>query len=273
MTKRVPWRRWSAVATLAALACTPPVGARAQDAPAILKKMYAAYAALNTYTQKTSITLINKAGPSTRTGGGTAELRFQRPNRLYIAVHSPTGSMTTATDGREQISYNGAVNQFMKRPAPPTPAEFVKNLRSSGIDVKHVEPIFFLVGNKMPPQVVGITAKGTANVNGAPCYVVEGKISMNASLPGGSGSVTFWIDSGSYLLRKVLLVTTVQGVVPVRTLKNGKTIVARQPVALNARLTELVQELQINPPLNGSAFVVAIPKGAIERNIGKYLKK
>jgi outer membrane lipoprotein-sorting protein len=255
-------RRTAQVFTVLFLLLAPGLGARAQDGPAIMRKVQAAYAALKSFKEVTGLTETQRPG---RTLGTTAEFRFLRPNFYFLTLTNPASGTTTLTiNAREMIIYNNSINAYQKRAVSPGK----KVVLPSGVP----DPIFFLQGGKAEAVVSGLKAGGTTTLNGIPCYLVTGSIPIKG-VSGATRRVTFWVDSKSYLLWKVR--DEVKGIpvaVRVPVMKNGKRVsgIARGRVDITRNL--VIHEMLSNPPLKAPDFNFTIPKGAVEQNLEKYLK-
>lgn len=261
-------------AILLGAVCALSGEARAQDGPTILRKMRAAYAALHSYSHEASVTVAVRSGESSEVTGNTGVVRFQRPNRLYVSVSAPqTGTFVSASNGREQVLYRSKTNQYERRPAPATLEAAIRSLTDIYVDTTMLDPLYFLQGKELPPTVTGLKAKGRANVNGVPCYVVEATARAR-TITGAVGTqrITFWVDRKTYLLRRMQM--TYAGVpisVPVVSIQNGKRVMSRRQMIFSGTISEVIQDIQVNPRLDESAFTYAMPKGATEIDIDRLL--
>jgi len=255
-------------AILMAMIGALPVCALAQDGPTIMRRLRSAYAALTSYAHQTSVTVALRGDQYDQVAGNTGVTRYRKPNRLYVSVTNPqSGTLVSASNGREQIIYRSKWNQFERRPAPATLAAAIKSLAAIEVDTSLLDPLYFLQGKALPPTVTDVVTRGTASVNGVSCYVVVGTIRSRAR-------VTFWVDRKSYLLRKMQVVyNDLPITVPIPRLKNGKRVTERRRILFRGTISEVIQEIQINPPLDDSAFNFVVPKGAIERNLDRLLKR
>lgn len=246
------------------------VYAMPEDANAIINKMYAAYAGLTSYEQQVGSTILESVrGGNTQAQGSTSQTRFAKPNKMFVTITGQTGTIVTASNGQEMLVYRSLFNNFEKKPAPASPLEFVKEMNRRGT-LTLLDPLYFLSGQKLPPDVSGLSAQGTGSVNGTPCYKVVGNIKTKD--PATTSSVTFWIETKTYLLRKVTLNT--KGVklpqnVPV--IKNGKQTVEQKILLVDRTISEVVQDMKINPSLDDTSFTYDVPKNATEINLKKYL--
>lgn len=247
--------------------------AQAQDGNAILQKMYAAYAALGSYSQTASSTLIVHA-VTKQISGSTSELRYKKPNLLYFSVTSPTyGTFIASSNGREQIVYQSLGNRYQKFSAPSTLVQFMARVEPLGVRAI-LDPLYFLTGKRLDNASGPVKRKGNVTLNGIPCYLVAVPIKLPASARGGTGTVTFWIDRKSSLLRKVQVqLKNIPRIVRVRTVQNNKPVIQTREVRTEETYTEVVQEMKINPPLGVSDFNYTPPKDAVEQNLEKLLRK
>jgi len=248
--------------------------AQAQDGLPLLKKVQAAYVGLKSYSQKTSSTVTLKMGTQRGVEGQTTELRYMQPNRVYMTISSPRlGAVTSYNNGKEMLFYSSAINSFQKRPSQPTLKAYVLALREFKI-VTMLDPLAFLTGEPVEAVLSSATIKPGESLNGASCNVVTAQIKPALLGKAKSGTVTFWADKGTNLLRKVLMETRgipVSG--KVKTTENGKPVTRVRELSLDQTVSITVQELQANPALNDSSFTFPLPKGAIEQNPDKILKK
>jgi outer membrane lipoprotein-sorting protein len=244
----------------------------AQDANALLRKMLATYRGLNSYTHRISSTIEARVGPRATLRGADAELRFQRPNKLYVSVKSPSvGTFVIGSDGRELTIYRGDINTYQKRPSPATAKAAVDSLAEFGIQ-SFLDPLFFLKGEPAEKFFAGATSKGTSRVFGVNCQVVAVQLTPGSMKGVKSGAITYYIDPSSGLARKILIKLQSQPIRGVaRGTKNGKPTSVPVTVSVTSIVTENVQEAQANPALNAGSFTVAIPKGAKLQEVNKPL--
>jgi outer membrane lipoprotein-sorting protein len=241
-----------------------------EDANAIINKMYTAYAGLTSYEQQVGSTILESVrGGNMQVQGSTSQTRFAKPNKMYVNISSPIGSIVNSSNGQELLIYRSQYNNFEKKPAPATPLEFVKEINRGGT-LTLLDPLYFLSGQKLPPDVSGLSAQGTGSINGTSCYKVVGNIKTKD--PATTSTVTFWIETKTYLLRKVTL--NVKGLkmpqnVPV--VKNGKQTVEQRILLVDRTISEVVQDMKINPSLDEARFTYDVPKNATEINLKKYL--
>ncbi|HXG25098.1 MAG TPA: DUF2092 domain-containing protein [Chthonomonadales bacterium] len=247
--------------------------AQAQDGNAVLKKMYAAYAALSSYSQTASSTLIVRA-ITNQISGNTSELRYKKPNLLYFSVTSPIyGTFIASSNGREQIVYQSLGNRYQKFSAPASLVQFMARVEPLGVRAI-LDPLYFLTGKRLENASGPAKLKGNVTLNGVPSYLVVAPIKLPASAKGGTGTVTFWIDRKSYLLRKVqVALKNIPRKVRVRTIRNNKPVIQTKEVRTEETYTEVVQEMKINPPLGTSDFNYTPPKDAVEQNLEKLLQR
>jgi len=246
-------------------------GARAEDGKALMGKVYAAYAGLRSYTQTVSGSVVERIGGQTRgVAGQTAEVHYEKPNRLYVTVTSPqTGTVAAFSNGREMTVYRSRYDTYMKFPAPPTAAEFVKSLGKFGV-VAQLDALDFLAGNTADSFVSSYSSPTTAKVNGVVCYVVTGTLKPMRSAR--SARITYWVDQRSHLIRKLQLEKN--GVpTPVRVVRTvkGKQVASVRVILVDNSVTETIQEMQPNPSLSDAAFSYRIPPSATQQDPAKAL--
>jgi outer membrane lipoprotein-sorting protein len=243
---------------------------QAQEGNTILQKMYAAYAALNSYSQRASSTLTVR-GISQQITGSTSELRYRKPALLYFSVTNPLyGTFVASSNGREQIVYQSLGNCYRKFVAPATLVQFMSRVEPLGIRAI-LDPLYFLMGRRLENSAGPAKLLGQAPLNGVLCYKVTAPVKLSALARGGTGKVTFWIDRQSYLLRKVRVeLKNIPRKVRVRVLQNKKPVLQTREVRMEETYTEVVQEMKVNPPLSAQDFNYTPPKGAIEQKLEKY---
>jgi outer membrane lipoprotein-sorting protein len=248
---------------IAGLILTSIAPSHAQDANALLRKSLATYRNLNTYTHRVSATTQMRIGQRVTIRGNDAEVRYMKPNKLYVEVKNPSiGTIIAGSNGREQTIYLGNINKYQKRPAPPTAKAFVNSLMEFGVGTM-LDPLFFLQGGSPETYFTGVTSKGTAKVFGVNCQVVAAQIKPG-TLPGiKGGNAIYHIDPATGLVRKVQM--TLQGQptkAMAKSTKNGKVVSVPVTLTLTFKSVENIREAQLNPALNDASFAVAIPKGA-----------
>ncbi len=251
-------------AAAAALAVSAPPAA-AQDANAVLQRMYTAYSTLKSYTHTAGSTLTRTIdGGRPQPTGLTSELRFARPNKAYVAVTSPQiGTSIAASDGRGLICYNSGSAMYTKAPAPASLGEFVAAARQVGI-ASELDPLQFLQGVKT--NLTGLTMRAPTTVNGVQCHVVGGRFTSAKLVPGRSGTVTLYIDKSTSLVRKVSLsFTGIQGNLRTAARKGGKVVQTTRRVKLDQTIVTVIQKLEVNGATPDSAFKFAPPPGSFER--------
>jgi outer membrane lipoprotein-sorting protein len=198
--------------------------------------------------------------------GMTAELHYQQPNKILISVTSPqTGTIAAFSDGREQTVYRSQLRVYSKQAAPPSARGFIGNLSIYQIEA-FMDPLFFIEGETVNKYTTSFTSKGVSKVNGQTCNVVVGQMSPAVLKGAKSGTVTFWLDPATYLIRKVQVERKGMPVrFAVKGTKDGKPATKVVTVSSDQTVSELIQEMQVNPPLNDAAFTYPIPKGSIEQ--------
>ena len=238
----------------------------AEDGGAIMKKLSAAYLALKSYDQKSSVTQVTNGPGVNRLQGCTADVRYQSPNKVYVGVSAPqTGTIAGSSDGRSQIIYRSASNAFTKYPAPANLREFMQRMAPFGVAAM-LDPVYFLQGVRTDLLVSNLKLVGTETVNGAACYKVRGTMKAGLAPNGSSGTITFLVDKRQYLLRKTIMtISRIPYAARVMKMQNGKRVPTTHRIYLNQTLTETIQEMRPNPALNDAAFAYKAPKGATEQ--------
>ena len=260
-----------AALVVAALSTNP---AHAQDGLATLKKIQFAYAGLKSYSQKISSTMTTKSGAQRSAAGQTSELRYKQPNQVFMTVSSPgIGSVTSYNNGREMFVYRSSINSYQKRPGKPDVKSYVLGLREFKITTM-LDPLAFLTGEPVERAVPTAVVKVGESLNGVACNVIVGQLNRAFIGNAKSGVVTFWADKDTNLLRKILIVITgIPATARQRIMEKGKPVVKSRRLVFDTTVSMTVQELQINPPLTDASFTYIPPKGAIEQNPEKLLKK
>jgi hypothetical protein len=211
--------------------------------------------------------------------GSSAEVRFRKPNLLQVSVSSPQIAKNQfVCDGRELTVYDSRLNQYAKSPAPPTLLSVYNRLNemaNSAFQFKidsTLDPVYFLQGHPLPPGINWVARKETADLEGVKCWVIDGLPQLRVA--SAKGRISFWVEKDTHLIRKVeRVITGAPVVLPVKSVKDGKTVVERKQFLVDQTITERIQDRAVNPPLDDSTFKFIPPKGAIERNPEKVLRK
>jgi outer membrane lipoprotein-sorting protein len=258
----------------AGLALLSAQAATAQNGIPALKKVQAAYLGLNSYSQTVSTTLISRVANRQAVAGQTSELRYQKPNRIYISVSSPeSGSVVTYNNGKEMLVYRGKLNAYQKASAKPTVKAYVAALRAYGIGTM-LDPLAFLTGDPVQSALTSAAMKGSAVLEGAKCDVVAGTIAPALAGKAKTATATFWIDKATNLLRKVEIVTKgVPATARMRVMVKGKPVVKSQPIQIDTTITMNIRNVKVNPPLNDASFTFQPPANAILQDPAKALKR
>lgn len=251
------------ISVLAALLSAP---AQSQDATAILRRMYAAYSGLNSYRQTASTTVTQTINNQRATFGLATELRYQKPDRVYISVTSTSsGTLVALSDGRERLLYRSVTRIYRKSPPASSLKEFVAGLRSAGIGSEY-DPLYFLQAPAPLQGLSGIAYQGKTRVNDGDCHIIRASFRSNVVAKGSPGVVTFYVDQKQFLLRRVtMLFTNVTVTAPVRVRKNGREALERRQFKSNINYSTIIQKFEANPPLDNSAFAYTLPKDAFEQ--------
>lgn len=233
---------------------------RAQDASATLQKISAAYGALKSYAHRASTTQIVHSTRGNATGGAANELRFARPDRMYVSIVSPTvGQVVVANDGKQFIGYRSLTNTYRVQPAPRTLLQLDATARAAGV-TNMMDPMFFLLGKKA--SLEGLVAAGKASVNGVPCTVVRGTYRAG-KIP---WTVTLYADASSHLLRKVSLAAKgIPQTITVNAQAGGRTVPTSRVVPVDISIVTVIQQMTVNQPLPDTDFRFTPPKGAVQQ--------
>jgi outer membrane lipoprotein-sorting protein len=247
--------------------------ATAQDGIAALKKAQAAYISLNSYSQTVSTTILTKVGSQQSVAGQTSELRYQKPNRIFISVSSPqSGSVVTYNNGKEMLVYRGKINAYQKVTPKPTVKAYVTALREFGIGTM-LDPLALLTGDPVQSAFTSATAKGSDVLDGSKCKVVSGNIVPTLAGKAKSATATFWIDNATNLVHKIEIVTKgVPATARMRVMENGKPVVKTKLITLDSTISMSIQNIKVNPPLNDASFTFTPPAGAILQDPAKAMK-
>jgi len=257
---------------LAAAVLLLPTGAYAQDAMAVVRKMEAAYAGMKSYSQKMSATGKVVIGTVARMSGMTSELRISRPNQLFIVVSNPgVGTIAAFTDGKQQTVFHSLARVYTQTAASPTLKDFVADLKTHSV-VAILDPLYFLIGEKTDKYATGFKQLKPEKINNYDCDVVVDALKPGTPLnTGKSGTITFWVEQKTGLLRKLeMQLLQVPSQVAKQVTKNNKTGAEISKVLSDQTITEVIQELQVNPPLGQDSFTYPIPKGTMLQDPSKF---
>ncbi len=246
---------------VAVASCT---AAQAQDAGAVLSRMYGAYSSATRYAQSASSTVEERLGQGAANYSGfSSVLRFERPNRLFVQVTSPkVGTVTAVSDGKTLTIHNSMKRQYTRQPAESTLTGILRQLRATGI-ATDAEPLYFLQGS-VSHRVTAPKLKAPATVNGVPCHVLVGSYRTETLMPGSNAQVTLWIGRDDGFLRKTKLVfPTIQGKVRVVDPKTRK-VTKEQATTLSRSVTMVIQEHQAAPTFAADTFTFTPPPGSTE---------
>jgi outer membrane lipoprotein-sorting protein len=254
---------WAASGPAVLLLLSVATPARAEDGTALVNKMEAAYAALKSYSQTMTATGVVVIEGSTSSGTVNSRLAYKAPNQLYVSLYNrASGQITVATDGRQQAVHLAKKSTVARKPAPATLKEFLAGLKAYRI-VAVLDPLYFLAGGSASDLAEGFEAKGEESVKGSACDRVVGTLKRNAVATARSGTITFWIDKKTSLLRKMHL--DLKGV-PLRAMSSEDPASGpRVSMSLSDQsLVETVQKLEIDPPLKDADLRVTVPPGTRE---------
>ncbi len=259
---------------LAGLLVQGAQAAQAEDGTALLKKIQAAYTGLKSYSQKASSTVTLKLGTQRQVEGQLTELRYQQPNKVFMSISSPrVGTVVSFNNGREMLVYHSNINSYQKRPGHQTVKSYVMALREFNIATM-LDPLAFLTGDPVQAVVSAAVLKGGEMLNGIACNVIVGQLKSSLIGSAKSGTVTFWADKSTNLLRKIQIENRgIPATVPVKAVVNKKPVVNVRKFAVDQTFSITIQEMHVNPPMTDASFNYALPKGAIEQNPDKMLKK
>ncbi len=240
---------------------------QAQSGADLIKKMQAAYAGLKSYSQKTSATGKVTIQGNSKLNGMTAEFRYQAPNKAFVLVSSPsTGALACFSNGKEFTVYQSSENIFTKlTPVTDLPG-FVKALAPFSIAAT-LDPLYFAEKLSLEKIANNWKVKSPTKINGINCQVVEGQLTQKLLIGGTYAKVTYWLDD-QFFIRKMALEW--KGVpIQVRP-TNGAKGKAKGPttVLMDRTITEVIQELKVNPNLSDADFIYPIPKNARENKNG-----
>jgi hypothetical protein len=269
------------IATVLSALVLLPVAASAQSGQAQLDRMYKFYAGAQSFGQTASNSTYRVLGPSRQMAGLQSELRFQRPNKVYIAITSPSlGSLLAGCDGTTMTIYSSKRNQFDRLPAPKDLKGILEVLARLGIGAE-MDALFFLAFTPPANFVSNPTLKPNENVNGTPCSVVEGGYVSPLMMRGRKGVATLYMDAKTGALMKTKL-SFLKMPVKVRApvLKDGKQVVKdKKPVYMEKSLTmdiissQVVNRIETAPKFDAASFAVKVPAGAVELKMRELLGK
>lgn len=227
-----------------------------QNAATLVKQVDAAYRSLKGCSYTATATIYIRQEGRTASLGSSANVRVQKPNRLYISVTTPqNGTLTFACDGRTATAYNTRVNQYVSLPAPATIGEVMQALNRAdaqlfnhAIAAAPYDALYFLEERGgAPPMSWKVTGK--ARAGSVECTVVTGVPTVRSDVK----KVTLWIEPSSRLLRKAQVILA------------GAASGSKGKVTGQATLVEEYVKLKTNPQFTDRDFVIAIPGDAVRR--------
>lgn len=238
--------------------------AQTQTGAELIKKMQAAYAGLKSYSQKTSATGKVTIQGNAKLNGMTAEFRYQSPNKAFVLVSSPTtGALACFSNGRDFTVYQSTDNVYTKLPAVSDLQGFVKALAPFSIAAT-LDPLYFAEKLTLKDLISSWQLKPSVKINGVNCQVVQGHLIKKLLIGGTFATVTYWIDD-QYFIRKLSIEW--KGI-PIQIRSSQPSTKGKQKasptVLMDRTITEVVQDLKINPPLTDADFTYPVPKNARE---------
>jgi outer membrane lipoprotein-sorting protein len=240
-----------------------------EDASALVAKMERAYSSLKSYSQTATATGEVVIENFKRRGVVNSQILYVAPNKLRITLtNDAVGTVVVTSDGKELVVSGGKRKAPAHYPAPATLREIMAKLKAHQI-VATLDPLYFLTGETASKMAGGFTIKGEDTIVGELCDKVAGVIKREGFPNVRGGTITFWIDRKTSLLRKTELM--LKGV-PLRTASStdpGTTPIVATNLS-DQSLTEVVSKLAIDPSLKPGDFqapAASKPKTPIRRRL------
>lgn len=221
----------------------------------VLGKLLKTYRDAKSYSDNGEIVLRRRQDGELLENKWKAAVKFERPNRLLVEDYQ----VTLGCDGKElrgkiEDEATGNVDgQFLVRPAPEKLK--LKDLASDPL----LYDILISQIRRQPIQLeLLLESQGLASAFGGDiaCKLlsdadVEGESCHRVEVPSPGGSFIFWIDTKSFLLRR--LEYPAAALVPA---------LAQDSTVSDISLTAELHDARLNPTIPREDFTLAIPTGA-----------
>ena len=226
--------------------------------------MQAAYQNVNSYSQKTSVSGRSMIAGRSQVNGMTAEVRYAKPNKVYIIVSAPsTGSVVGMNTPAGMTVFLSQANRFIKMPAASSLKNVVEQLKQFNIAAS-LDPLYLLEGNSLDPFVSGWALKPKTTINGVSCTPLVGKLTKIALRGSESGNVTFYLDSAFFVHKMTIEWKRLKVKVKVKPTAASPNPAPKQ-LFMDTTVIETIQDFKINPQLSDADFVHPMPKDAKEQ--------
>lgn len=241
------------------------------DADAIVRKMVITYQSAQSVQEKSEAKMKTIEG---REFFQSSEVKFRRPNLLYIASTDPQlGTYTVYCNGRTVTMYTGTQNIFTKRDSPTNLRQTVQSLHDTGNDLlgtpvtQILSPVSFMSANGMPDECKKFHFVKEDTLDGKRVYVVSGQADVNWALSLFTfkemkflrRDITLWIDASRSLLLKASCDMIYSYETPVKAGQRINTVVSC------LRFTETHSNIALNVPIREETFFFQLPRGAVEK--------
>ncbi len=229
------------------------------DGREVLEKSFSTYLRMTSYYGRanTDSLLLDSNGHAIHEIGTSVEIKYKRPNKLFLHFMTPVGSRIVWSNAADLGVYDPGTNKYsIARTAPNLAAMLPLLFRRASITASF-DPLYALSRNGLPSQLTHIELKSLSTYNGHPVYVVTGELTGGKTI-----HWTWCIDRNSLLLYKIEQVSTPfeqeyaykQG----GQVKHGHRMV-------RVKLRTVVAEARPNTPIEDAAFDYKVPAGATER--------
>jgi outer membrane lipoprotein-sorting protein len=257
--------------------------AQTQDPRTLLQKVMSTYQSLNTYhgTASTESTLLYQGKVVRISGQMQVEMKFKRPNKLWLHFTNPSGTFSVTSDGAQFYVYFSNLNQYSQIPTAPDMAHMLMLLRFRAGVLAQLDPLYFLCLNQLPRELTNLKYQSSATYNNKPVFVVSG-VTRAQTIPitdahghpvldkAGHKLVaqnhaqywTWWINRQTFLLEKIESRDPNLKVAQVK--RQGKNLL-RRTVIVTQQQRHIVLSATPNPPLTDKEFAFAPPAGAVPK--------
>lgn len=226
------------------LLALPPAALRAQETPAaILEHTHSVYAALSSYADSGAV--IYEYGPSSRDEYSFTTYFNRAPRHFLFDYRKPSNRMVIWGDPDAFHVWWEATRQVTEYPNPKNTGAIMNGDFPTNGAITKIPPLLYSKAN-LPGAISDFEPArlaGTEDVAGSKCYRLEGSTSDTYGQTGNKvnvRSLTVWIDSSTYLIRKV--------------------VEEHPPVAGNVNRTTTTFNPQANPKLSDDRFQFTPPK-------------
>jgi outer membrane lipoprotein-sorting protein len=185
-----------------------PAALLAQQSPAdILEHTRSAYAALASYSDTAAT--IHEYGPSSQEASSFTTFFNRAPRHFLFDYRKPSDRIVVWGDPDAFHVWWKATGQVTEYPNPKNTGAIMLNDYPTTGTITKIPPLLYFKAN-MPGSIADFDPKrlaGMEDVGGSKCYRLEGSTSDTYGQTGKKvnvRSLTLWIDSSTYLVRRIV---------------------------------------------------------------------